>query len=58
MDRHPRPVLLLGTDGNFYGTTLLDGGVRIYGGTVFKISPSGVLNSLYAFLQQHKWLMP
>jgi uncharacterized repeat protein (TIGR03803 family) len=36
-----------GCDGNFYGTTQ-SGGTNWYG-TVFKISPNGVLTSLYSF---------
>ena len=44
--------LALGRDGNFYGTTVNGG---LYGsagdgyGTVFKLSPSGALTSLYSF---------
>jgi uncharacterized repeat protein (TIGR03803 family) len=39
--------LVLGTDGNFYGTTSAGG---TFGhGTVFRISPQGALNSLYSF---------
>jgi uncharacterized repeat protein (TIGR03803 family) len=40
--------LIEGADGNFYGTTA-DGGAYGYGGTVFKITPSGKLTSLYSF---------
>jgi uncharacterized repeat protein (TIGR03803 family) len=40
--------LVLGTDGNFYGTTA-DTGTDISGGTVFKITPSGALTTLYSF---------
>jgi uncharacterized repeat protein (TIGR03803 family) len=40
-------VLAQGTDGNFYGTTP-KGGARDYG-TVFKITPTGTLTSLYSF---------
>lgn len=36
-----------GTDGNFYGTT--DGGGTNNDGTVFKITPGGVLTSLHSF---------
>ncbi len=36
-----------GSDGNFYGTTE-DGGAN-YVGTVFKITPSGTLTTLYSF---------
>jgi uncharacterized repeat protein (TIGR03803 family) len=47
--------LVQGSDGNFYGTTEFDGfmglGIRhpVGNGTVFKISPTGVLTTLYAF---------
>jgi uncharacterized repeat protein (TIGR03803 family) len=37
-----------GSDGNFYGTT--GGGGKLYGGTVFRISPSGIYTSLYSFV--------
>ncbi|HYA25927.1 MAG TPA: choice-of-anchor tandem repeat GloVer-containing protein [Terriglobales bacterium] len=40
----PAAGLLLGVDGNFYGTTVT--------GTVFKITPSGVLTVLYRFCTQ------
>ena len=40
--------LVLGTDGDFYGTTAFGGGG--YGaGTVFKITPSGALTTIYSF---------
>jgi uncharacterized repeat protein (TIGR03803 family) len=39
--------LIQGTDGNFYGTT--GGGGANYGGSIFKITPSGVLTTLYSF---------
>jgi len=43
----PETGLAQGTDGNFYGTTSAGGA---YGdGTVFKITPSGTLTTLYAF---------
>lgn len=42
----PEGGLVLGTDGNFYGTTSAGGGC---GGTVFKMTPSGVLTTLHAF---------
>lgn len=44
----PNGGLLQGTDGEFYGTTALNGGNRALG-TIFKISPTGVLTTLYAF---------
>jgi uncharacterized repeat protein (TIGR03803 family) len=39
--------LVQGTDGNFYGATETGGGAG--GGTVFKITPTGVLTTLYNF---------
>jgi uncharacterized repeat protein (TIGR03803 family) len=47
----PRAGLVQGTDGNFYGTTS-GGGVGQYYGTVFKITPGGVLTTLYTFCSQ------
>lgn len=46
----PRGVLTLGHDGNFYGTTY-HGGTSNQG-TVFKITPAGVLTTLHSF---HGW---
>lgn len=46
--------LVLGTDGNFYGTTA-NGGTGVSnggGGTVFKLTPSGTLTTLYNFCSQ------
>jgi len=43
----PLSGLTLGTDGNFYGTTLY-GGTSGYG-TIFKITPQGTLTTLYSF---------
>ena len=43
--------LVQGTDGNFYGTTSAGGSRGTYG-TVFKITPSGTLTSLYSFCSQ------
>ncbi len=47
-----RPVnLVLGSDGNFYGITL-NGGMLVLGGrfgTVYRMSPSGSLTTLYSF---------
>jgi uncharacterized repeat protein (TIGR03803 family) len=46
----PLGSLVQGTDGNFYGTTT-NGGA--YGsGTVFKMTPSGTLTTLYSFCAQ------
>ncbi|MGA9963911.1 MAG: choice-of-anchor tandem repeat GloVer-containing protein [Terriglobales bacterium] len=44
---HPYGGLTLGTDGNFYGTTQ-EGGTPNYG-TIFNITPSGSLATLYTF---------
>lgn len=44
----PSAGLVLGTDGNFYGTTE-EGGGSNYSGTVFKITPDGALTTLYSF---------
>jgi uncharacterized repeat protein (TIGR03803 family) len=46
---YPNSGLILGTDGNFYGTTAF-GGIGAGGfGTVFKVTPDGVETVLYAF---------
>ena len=45
---YPSPVLVAGNDGNYYGTTE-SGGTNGDSGTIFRISPSGVLDTLYAF---------
>ena len=42
----PQASLVLGSDGNFYGTT---GGGASNLGTVFKITPGGTLTTLYSF---------
>jgi len=45
--------LILGTDGNFYGTTDLGGNLSACGGagcgTIFKMTPAGVVTTLYSF---------
>jgi len=50
---HPAATLVLGSDGNFYGTTLGGGNDTCHNisgcGTVFKITPSGTLTILYSF---------
>jgi uncharacterized repeat protein (TIGR03803 family) len=43
----PQGGLIHGTDGNFYGTT--EGGGANNDGTVFKISPGGILTTLHSF---------
>ncbi len=45
---YPTAGLVLGTDGNFYGTTEAGGGSH-YAGTVFKITPDGTLTTLHTF---------
>ena len=42
--------LVEGADGNFYGTTSFGGAYD--GGTVFKITPRGILTTLYSFCTQ------
>jgi uncharacterized repeat protein (TIGR03803 family) len=47
---NPFGALILGTDGNLYGTTLAGGA---HGdGTVFKITPAGTLTTLHSFCSQ------
>lgn len=46
----PNTTLLLGTDGNFYGTTLYGGANNE--GVIFQISPSGAFQVLYNFCSQ------
>jgi len=53
----PASPLVQGTDGNFYGTTNLGGAnypLNLVGGggTVFKISPSGTVTTLYSFCSE------
>ena len=43
----PQAALIQGTDGNLYGTTY--GGGASGGGTVFKITPTGMLTTLFTF---------
>ena len=46
----PQAGLIQATDGNFYGTTYAGGANG--GGTVFKITPSGPLTTIYSFCSQ------
>jgi uncharacterized repeat protein (TIGR03803 family) len=48
----PSAALVQATDGNFYGTTSLGG--EGGSGTVFKITPSGTLTTLYSFCAQNQ----
>jgi uncharacterized repeat protein (TIGR03803 family) len=52
----PEAGLVLGTDGNFYGTTFVGGASNSRGaggcGTVFKITPGGTLTTLHSFWSQ------
>jgi uncharacterized repeat protein (TIGR03803 family) len=45
---YPVAGLTQASDGNFYGTTF-EGGGSMEDGTVFKITPAGVLSTLYTF---------
>jgi uncharacterized repeat protein (TIGR03803 family) len=49
----PTGALVEASDGNFYGTTLGGGNIS-NGGTVFKITPTGTLTTLYDFCSQSK----
>jgi uncharacterized repeat protein (TIGR03803 family) len=44
---NPRDGLTLGSDGNFYGTTYYGGTYNE--GTVFRLTPAGVLTTLHSF---------
>jgi uncharacterized repeat protein (TIGR03803 family) len=48
---NPSTGLIQATDGNFYGTTS-EGGANNNSGTVFTITPSGALTTLYSFCSQ------
>jgi len=51
----PTNALILGKDGNFYGTTKDGGAINgnfVGGGIVFKITPKGSLTLLYTFCSQ------
>jgi len=49
---NPHAPPIQGTDGNFYGTTQT-GGTNVYYGTVYKITPSGTITTLYSFDVTH-----
>src|ERR1039457_6747471 len=48
---YPYDTPVQASNGDFYGTTP-GGGANSYGGTVFKITPSGTLTTLYSFCSQ------
>lgn len=51
----PASGVILGADGNFYGTTDLGGannGLTYLGGTVFRLTSTGKLTTLYSFCSQ------
>jgi uncharacterized repeat protein (TIGR03803 family) len=54
---NPYAGLVLGSDGSFYGTSQ-SGGTNGGGGTIFKISASGVYASLYSFTGGNDGLNP
>ena len=45
----PNAALVLGSDGNLYGTTLAGGPTFLFNGTLFRITLSGSLTNLYSF---------
>jgi uncharacterized repeat protein (TIGR03803 family) len=52
----PEAGLVLGTDGNFYGTTMQGGANTACAGgcgTIFKITPAGKLTTLHSFDKDH-----
>jgi uncharacterized repeat protein (TIGR03803 family) len=52
----PYAGVILGLDGNFYGTTF--GGGTGFQGTVFKVTPGGTLTTLYSFCRQNNGKCP
>jgi uncharacterized repeat protein (TIGR03803 family) len=53
---NPYVGLTLGSDGNFYGVTIFYG--VNYAGTIFKITPSGLLTTLYPFSYTSGGILP
>ncbi len=51
---NPEAPLMQASDGNFYGTTTYGGAAGL--GSVFKITPSGMLTTLYSFCHQQPCL--
>jgi uncharacterized repeat protein (TIGR03803 family) len=47
---YPEDALIQATDGNFYGTTM-EGGANS-GGTIFKVTSTGTLTTLYSFCSE------
>jgi uncharacterized repeat protein (TIGR03803 family) len=51
--QYPYAGVVQATDGNFYGSTSAGGGGAYHqGGTVFKVTPSGTLTTIYNFCSQ------
>jgi uncharacterized repeat protein (TIGR03803 family) len=54
---YPKAVLVQGSDGSFYGTTS-GGGTNGGNGTLFKISATGTLTTLYSFAGGNNGVVP